>query len=114
MSFDAAVGAAVNQYLLTNNLTRAQVGQFLGVAGSNISQRLRGRISWPAEDVFKLAQAFGVTVDDLMPSQMATDEGVTWVPAPYVPGQQKAPAPAGAGASGLVAGTGFEPATSGL
>ena len=67
MTFDAAVGVAVNQYLLTHNLTRAQVGAFLGVAGSNISQRLRGRITWPAEDLFKLAQAFGVTVDDLMP-----------------------------------------------
>ncbi len=114
MSFDAAVGVAINQYLLVNALTRAEVGNILGVAGSNISQRLRGRITWPAKDLFKLAELFGVTINDFMPSEASTPDGTTWIPAPYVPGQQKAPAPAGAGAPSLVAGTGFEPATSGL
>ena len=95
LTFDAAIGVAVNQYLLTHGLTRAQVGAFLGVAGSNISQRLRGRITWPAEDLYKLAEAFGVTVDDLMPRRVPTDDGVAWAPAPYV----------------SVPRTGFEPAT---
>ena len=112
MTFDAAVGVAVNQYLLTHNLTRAQVGAFLGVAGSNISQRLRGRITWPAEDLFKLAQAFGVTVDDLMPSQVVTEDGATWIPAPYASGsgRQEAPVAGGGGGAGAVPRTGFEPA----
>ena len=103
MTFDAAVGVAVNQYLLTHNLTRAQVGAFLGVAGSNISQRLRGRITWPAEDLFKLAQAFGVTVDDLMPSQVVTEDGATWIPAPYASGsgRQETPVAGGGGGAGV-------------
>lgn len=95
LTFDAAIGVAVNQYLLTHGLTRAQVGAFLGVAGSNISQRLRGRITWPAEDLYKLAEAFGVKVDDLMPRKVPTDDGASWAPAPYV----------------SVPRTGFEPAT---
>ena len=95
LTFDAAIGVAVNQYLLTHGLTRAQVGAFLGVAGSNISQRLRGRITWPAEDLYKLAEAFGVKVDDLMPRKVPTDAGASWAPAPYV----------------SVPRTGFEPAT---
>ena len=98
LTFDAAIGVAVNQYLLTHGLTRAQVGAFLGVAGSNISQRLRGRITWPAEDLYKLAEAFGVKVDDLMPRKVPTDGGASWAPAPYVwrPGQDsnlRLPAP---------------------
>lgn len=111
MTFDAAVGVAVNQYLLTHNLTRAQAGVLLGVAGSNISQRLRGRITWPAEDLFKLAEAFGIEVADLYPSRAADG---SWVPAAYVPGMRKTPARVGAGVSGMVAGEGFEPSTSGL
>jgi len=102
MTFDAAVGVAVNQYLLTHNLTRAQVGAFLGVAGSNISQRLRGRITWPAEDLFKLAQAFGVTVDDLMPSQVVTEDGATWIPAPYASGSGRQETPVAGGGSSAV------------
>ena len=102
MTFNAAVGATVGQYLLILGMTRAQIGELLGVAGSNVSQRLRGRITWPAEDLYTLAQVFGVTVNDLMPSYAITEDGGAWVPAAYVAGAEKAPAPSGAEA---VAGT---------
>ena len=69
-------------------------------AGSNISQRLRGRITWPAEDLFKLAEAFGIEVADLYPSRAADG---SWVPAAYVPGMRKTPARVGAGVSGIMA-----------
>ncbi|WP_139738370.1 hypothetical protein [Actinomyces wuliandei] len=50
--------------------------------------------------------------DDFLEMRHTADGA--WVPAPYVPGTAAAPAPGGAGAAGVVAGAGFEPATSGL
>ena len=110
LSFDAAVGATVNQYLLIRGLTRAEVGKLLGVAGSNVSQRLRGQIGWPAHDLFTLGQTFGVSVDALMPRP---DGAGGWVPAPYAPASRRAPA-RGGGGEVVVPQAGLEPATGGL
>jgi DNA-binding helix-turn-helix protein len=89
LSFDEVLGLTLNQYMLVGGITRARLGEILGVAGSNISQRIRGRATWSAEDLVAVANIFGVTTDTLVPSK--TTDG--WVPAPYVPGTQKAPAP---------------------
>ena len=110
LSFDAAVGATVNQYLLIHGLTRAEIGKLLGVAGSNVSQRLRGQIGWPAHDLFALGRTFGVPVDALMPSP---DGAGGWVPAPYAPGARAAGARSSAGEV-VVPQAGLEPATGGL
>ena len=107
--FDAAVGVTLNQYLFTHGVTRAELGAILGVPGQSVSSRLRGKVRWTASDLALAAALFGIRVEDLYPTY---NDG--WVPAPYVPGMQKAPVPGGTEASGLVAGTGFEPATSGL
>lgn len=109
LSFDAAVGATVNQYLLIHGLTRAEIGKLLGVAGSNVSQRLRGQIGWPAHDLFALGRTFGVPVDALMPSP---DGAGGWVPAPYAPAS-RALARDSAGEA-LVPQVGLEPTTDGL
>ncbi len=109
--FDAAIGFTVQQHLFALGMTRANLGELIGVPGQSVSSRLRGKVRWTAGDLVIAAETFGIAIEDLYPTRAADG---SWVPAPYVPGQQKAPAPAGAGASGLVAGTGFEPATSGL
>ena len=108
--FDAAIGVTVQQHLFTLGITRAQLGELLGVPGQSVSNRLRGKVRWTAGDLAIAAAAFGVAVEDLYP----TREGTSWIPAPYVPGYAKDPAPVGTGSSRVVAGTGFEPATSGL
>ena len=98
MSIDQALGFTVNQYLFAHGMTRADLGEVLGVAGSNVSNRLRGKSRWTAADLVVVAEFFGVGVADLYPSR----SGEGWVPAPYVPGTSKASAPSGAEA---VAGT---------
>ena len=110
-TFDEAIGFTVQQYLFAARMTRASLGEVLDVPGPSISNRLRGKIKWTGEDLVRTADAFGISIADLCPTRAANG---SWVPAPYVPGQQKAPAPVGTGAPSLVAGTGFEPATSGL
>ncbi len=117
--FDAAVGVTVQQHLFSLGVTRAQLGELLGVPGQSVSARLRGKVRWTAGDLAVAAEFFGVEVADLYPTRAADG---AWVPAPYVPGTAVAaalgtavaPAPGGAGATGVVAGAGFEPATSGL
>ncbi|WP_268916093.1 helix-turn-helix transcriptional regulator [Actinomyces faecalis] len=97
--------------MFSNNITRAELARRIGVAPPTVSMKLRGQIGWSLEDIFDTADALNLDVQDIMPSR---DADGRWTPAQYVPGQQKAPAPVGAGAPSLVAGTGFEPATSGL
>ena len=101
----------VAQYLFAYGLTRADLGKILGIAGANISSRLHGKAKWTAEDLLATSTYFGVSVDALMPRP---DGAGGWVPAAYVPGARKGPVSVETGPSGLVAGTGFEPATSGV
>ena len=109
--FDAAIGFTVQQHLFAHEMTRARLGELLGVPGQSVSSRLRGKVRWTAGDLAVTAETFGVEIADLYPTRAADG---SWVPAAYVPGAQESPAPAGAEDSGLVAGAGFEPATSGL
>ena len=110
MGFDEAVGFTVNQHLFMRSITHTALAKRLGIAYPGVGNRLRGRIKWTAADLATVAEVLGVPGADLFPTR--GDDG--WVPAPYVPGTQKAPVPSGTEASGLVAGAGFEPATSGF
>ena len=92
MTFNAAVGFTINQYMFATSLTRVALGDILGCSGPNISNRLRGKIGWPAEDLAIMADLFGVSVQDLYPQP---DGQGGWIPAPFVPGHAKTPAGAG-------------------
>ena len=111
LTFSQAVGMTVNQHLFVNGLSRAELGRALDTSGQNVSHKIHGRIKWGAEELAILASVFGVTPNDLVPEP---DGQGGWTPAAYVPGHAKSPVPAGTGPSDSVAGTGFEPATSGL
>ena len=110
--FDAAIGFAVQQHLFALGITRAKLGELLGIPGQSVSSRLYGRVRWTAGDLAIAAETFGIEVADLYPSHGAAG----WVPAQYVPGsgRRKAPARAGAGASEAVPPVGLEPTTFGL
>ena len=114
LTADEALGMTINQVMFHHGVTRAELARRIGMSGPSVSMKLRGQVGWSLADLYSTAQALGVAVEDLMPIQL---EGVGFAPAPYVPGsvasQTKNPAPSGTGPS-LVAGTGFEPATSGL
>lgn len=111
MTFNAAIGFTVNQYMFAHGITRVALGEILGCSGPNISNRLRGKVGWPAEDIAIMSSLFGVEIQELYPSP--TGNG-GWRPAGYVPAHTEGPAPSGTGPSSSVAGAGFEPTTSGL
>ncbi len=111
MTFNSAVGFTINQYMFAHGLTRVALGEILGCSGPNISNRLRGKIGWPAEDIAIMASLFGVDVQDIYP---VPTSGGAWIPAPFVSGKAKGPTLNEDQALLSVAGTGFEPATSGL
>ena len=79
-SMNHAIGLTVAQYLSVTGETRAELGELLGIAGANVSSRLHGKARWTAEDLFRIADHFGVCVDDVRPA--ANGDG-TWVPAPF-------------------------------
>ena len=113
LTFNGAVSLTLSQYFMTHGLSRASVGTLLGTLPQSISNRLYDKAKWSAEELALLSAHFGIPVDALMP----TPDGLGgWVPAPYVPAGtaqiRRDPAPHGTG-SVVVAGTGFEPATSG-
>ncbi len=103
-TFDEALGFTVQQYLFAHGVTRVELGKLLHVPGPSISNRLRGRIRWSAEDVAVVAARFGVGSSDLMPVLGADGR---WVPAPFNPGYSASasmgatPASAGAASSHL-------------
>ena len=110
-AYNEALGITVNQLLFEHRMTRKDLASHFGITPSVITRKLRGQVSWSAEELSIMATLFGLSLDTFAPTRAADG---SWVPAPYVPGTQKSPAPAGAGDCVLVAGTGFEPATSGL
>ncbi|MBR5949889.1 MAG: helix-turn-helix transcriptional regulator, partial [Actinomycetaceae bacterium] len=81
LNVNQAIGSSIAQYLFLNSMSRAQLGDYLGVAGANISMRLHGKSKWSAEDLLAVSALFGVTVNDLMPTP---DGQGGWIPAPYV------------------------------
>lgn len=113
LTFNGAVSLTLSQYFMTHGLSRASVGTLLGTLPQSISNRLYDKAKWSAEELALLSAHFGIPVDALMPTP---DGSGGWVPAPYVPAGtaqiRQDPAPHGTG-SVVVAGTGFEPATSG-
>ena len=114
LTFNGAVSLTLSQYFMAHGLSRASVGTFLGTLPQSVSNRLYDKAKWSAEELALLATHFGIPVDALMPTP---DGSGGWVPAPYVPAGtaqiRRDPAPYGTG-SVVVAGTGFEPATSGV
>lgn len=96
-----AIGISVNQLLFTRNITRRRLGEALGVQGEAVSKKLRGQSRWTIEEVYAMAEFFEVDLMDLLPRKLPRGYEIG---APFDKGPQ----------SNLVAGAGFEPATSGL
>ena len=113
LTFNGAVSLTLSQYFMAHGLSRASVGTLLGTLPQSVSNRLYDKAKWSAEELALLATHFGIPIDALMPTP---DGSGGWTPAPYVPAGtaqiRRDPAPHGTG-SVVVAGTGFEPATSG-
>ena len=96
-----AIGISVNQLLFTRNITRRRLGEALGVQGEAVSKKLRGQSRWTIEEIYAMAEFFELDLMDLLPRKLPR---VYEIGAPFDKGPQ----------SNLVAGAGFEPATSGL
>ena len=99
----------VNQLLFERRMTRKSLGEHFGVTQSVMSRKLRGEVTWTAEELAIMASLFGLSLDELTPT--LHEEG--WVPAEWRPGMKKAPVPGGAEA-GAVPPVGLEPTTFGL
>ena len=96
-----AIGISVNQLLFTRNITRRRLGEALGIQGEAVSKKLRGQSRWTIEEIYAMAEFFDVDLMDLLPRKLPRGYEIG---APFHKGPQ----------SNLVAGAGFEPATSGL
>lgn len=96
-----AIGISVNQLLFTRNITRRRLGEALGVQGEAVSKKLRGQSRWTIEEIYAMAEFFELDLMDLLPRKLPRGYEIG---APFDKGPQL----------NLVAGAGFEPATSGL
>ena len=101
MSLNEAIGAKVNELLFLNRVTKKALGEELGITGQGVSRKIYGQTAWSVEDLYAVADFFGVDVVDLLPKK--------------VDAMQETPdSLSRTEGSGLVAGAGFEPTTSGL
>jgi len=108
-AYNEALGATVNQLLFEHRMTRKDLADQFGVTRSVISRKLRGQVSWTAEELSIMAVLFDRKVDEFAPIR----NGEEWVPAEWRPGMKKAPVPSGVEA-GVVPPVGLEPTTFGL
>lgn len=95
-SVDEALGIAVNQHMFTRRVTRKALGKAVGLSESTMSRKIHGDVPWTVDELFAVAKYLGVEAGDLLPRR-----------------NEKIPASPEADGE-LVAGTGFEPVTSGL
>lgn len=103
MSADRAIGLAVNQQIFARGIQAQELATPLGLTKSSVSRKLRGNVSWSADEVLRTAMFFGIEPADLMPTP---DGNGGWIPAPFKPAQHR-------GADTLVPQVGLEPTTHG-
>jgi len=78
MQHDEALGFAINQQMFAERLTNIDLGRALGISKSTVSRKVRGHVTWSAEEVSLAAHLFGIPVDALIPTP---DGSGGWVPA---------------------------------
>ena len=105
MSADRAIGLAVNQQIFARGMQAQELAAPLRLTKSSVSRKLRGNVSWSADEVLRTAMFFDIEPADLMP----TPDGMGgWIPAPFKPAGRRRDADA------LVPQVGLEPTTHGL
>lgn len=63
------LAASVRAELRAAERTQEQIGAVLGVGQAAVSQRMRGKRQWRAEELLKLSEAFGIPLDRLYRSE---------------------------------------------
>ena len=104
MSADRAIGLAVNQQIFARGMQAQELATPLGLTKSSVSRKLRGNVSWSADEVLRTAMFFGIEPADLMPTP---DGNGGWIPAPFKPAGRRRDADA------MVPQVGLEPTTDG-
>ena len=103
MSADRAIGLAVNQQIFARGMQAQELATPLGLTKSSVSRKLRGNVSWSADEVLRTAMFFGIEPADLMP----TPDGMGgWIPAPFKRARRR-------DVDALVPQVGLEPTTDG-
>ncbi|MDY3128128.1 MAG: helix-turn-helix transcriptional regulator [Corynebacterium sp.] len=97
---DMAIGITVNDLLFRRKKTRRQLAESMGLSHQAVSRKVLGQVGWSVSDLFAVADFFNVEVSDLLPKKVENAE----TPDSFSRTE----------GSGLVAGAGFEPTTSGL
>ena len=73
-SADEAVGIAVNNLMFQRRVTRKQLGDALGVTGSNAGRKLRGEIGWSLNDLYVTSELLQIELRDILPQRVAQDD----------------------------------------
>ncbi len=95
-SADEAVGIAVQSALFQRRLKVKDLAETLGVVSSVASRKIRGEVTWSITDIMRTADLLGVEAATLLPRKAENPGQLVLAGVP------------------VVAGTGFEPVTSGL
>ena len=82
LSADQAVGLTVAQYLQAAMITKTKVSDVLGCSRVNASKKVAGKVGWSIEEIYSLAEFFGLDTTDLLPQK---DDTGSWLPAPFNP-----------------------------
>ncbi len=95
------VAEQVSIWLRRRRLEQAQLADLMGVSSATLSRKINGHIGWSVTDLVNVASCLDVPITALLPN-----DAVEMTKASRSRDREAS--------AGIVAGTGFEPATSGL
>ena len=73
-SADEALGMTVNNLMFQRRVTRKQLGEALGMTGSNAGRKLRGEVPWTLSDLFAASELLQIELRDILPQRVAQDD----------------------------------------
>src|SRR5688572_16783858 len=66
---DAVIGERVHQLMWRGKVSQVDLAKILGFDQAALSRRLRGRTAWKVTELLLVAEQFGTTLEDLVPSR---------------------------------------------
>ena len=102
MSINEIIGERVSIWLRRRGLMQMDLANYLGLKKPVVSRKISGHVAWSAIDLVRTAAFLDLNIEDLLPNETVELE------------KAKSLDSVESRDSGLVAGPGFEPGTSGL
>lgn len=71
MTLDTMVGETIHMELWRRGKPASELAPVIGVSQSVMSKKLRGKVKWSLEEIYKASRFLGIPVVEIMPKEVA-------------------------------------------